>query len=177
MLELDILDKKKRGGRCVPKNLKPTRWHVGRWHVCYEPGYSPHLLRPGGLPSEGFRLHGELGAGSKKLDEQRTSLEKKFNQLDLDIDMVVMDVESSNNQVTTRSSEKATTKQPLKDVEREKAYFEVQVDAFGRESEVKTKEVAKIINEVRVAVQGSDGAGARREGQALALLGRIGAQD
>ena len=66
----------------------------------------------------------------KKLDEQRTSLEKKFNQLDLDIDMMIM------------SSEKATTQQPLKYVEREIIYFEVQVDAFGRESEVKTKEVA-----------------------------------
>ena len=119
----------------MPKNLKPTRLHVVRWHVCYEPGYSRHLLRPGGLPSEGFRLHGELGAGSKKRDEQRTSLEKKFNQLDLDSDMMIMDVELSNNQVTTWSSEKATTKQSLKDVEREKAHFEVQVDAFGRGSQ------------------------------------------
>ena len=55
----------------------------------------------------------------KKLDEQRTSLEKKFNQLDLDIDIMIMDVESSNNQITIMSSEKATTQQPLKYVERD----------------------------------------------------------
>ena len=90
----------------------------------------------------------------KKLDEQRTSLEKKFNQLDLDIDMMFMDEASSNYQVTTMSSEKATTQQSLKDMDREKVSFEVRVDAFGKESEAKAKEVAKITNEVRVAEQG-----------------------
>ena len=124
---LNILDKKKRWTLCA-EEFEAYVVALGRWHVRHEPWYSRRLLRPGGLPSEGFRLHGELGAGSKKLDEQRTSLEKKINQLDLDIDMMIMDVESSNNQVTIMSSEKA--------------YFDVQVDAFGKESEVKTKEVA-----------------------------------
>ena len=40
-------------------------------------------------------------------DEKRTSLEKKSNQLDLDIDVMFMDEASSSNQVTTVSSEKA----------------------------------------------------------------------
>ena len=41
--------------------------------------------------------------------------------------------------------------QQSKDIKREKAYFKVQVDAFGKESEAKANEVAKITNEVRVA--------------------------
>ena len=94
---------------------------------------------------------------------RRRALEAGTLPVSLDIYMMIMDVESSNNQVTIMSSEKA--------------YFEVQVDAFGRESEVKTKEVAKITNEVRAAVQGSDRVGVRREGQALAGLGRAGVQD
>ena len=78
-----------------------------------------------------------------------TQVQKK-----LDIDMKSMDETASNNQVATMSSEKATTLQSLKDVEREKAHFKVQVDTFGKESEAKAKEVAKITNEMRVAEQG-----------------------
>ena len=68
--------------------------------------------------------------------------------------MVFIDEVSSKNQVTTRLSEKAMTQQFLKDMEKEKAYFKVQVDASGKESEAKAKDVAKITNEVRVAEQG-----------------------
>jgi len=89
-----------------------------------------------------------------KLDEKRTSLEKQFNQLDYDIDMMDMDGVTSTKQVTARSSEKATAQQHLKEVEREKAALEIQVVALGKESEGKAKDIAKITNELRAAEQG-----------------------
>ena len=61
--------------------------------------------------------------------------------------MKSMDETASNNQVAIGSSEMATTQQSLKDVE-------VQVVAFGKKSEAKTKEVAKITNEMRMAEYG-----------------------
>ena len=76
-------------------------------------------------------------------------LEEKFNQLELDVDMMYMDESASNHQIATKSSEKATKQQFLKDVEREKAYLEIQVDVYGKKPEVKAKEVAKIINEMK----------------------------
>ena len=82
-----------------------------------------------------------------KLDKQQTSLEGKFNQLELDTDMMYMDEALPNIQIETRLSEKATTQQSLNDVEREKAYLEVQVHVFGQKSEAKAKEVAKILND------------------------------
>ena len=38
-------------------------------------------------------------------------LEEKFNQLELDTDMMYMDEALSNNQIATKSSEKVTTQQ------------------------------------------------------------------
>ena len=79
------------------------------------------------------------------MDEQRTSL---------DGDMMFMDETSSNNQVATKSSEKATTQQSLKLCGKGEDFLEIQVDALGKESEEKAKEVAKATNEMRVAEQG-----------------------
>ena len=69
---------------------------------------------------------------------------EKVNQFQLDVDMMDMDGETSMNQISTKSSEKATAQHHRKEVEGKKASTEVQMVATKKGTEEKTQEIKKL---------------------------------